>query len=642
MTSLFLKILDMSITACWLILAVFIVRVVLKKAPKTLRCILWAFVGIKLIVPIQFESIFSLIPKSIPIVENSGNSTILTFIENSTSIVDSNVNPIIKEPISMISTKWTVMDVLPNIAAILWCIGVLSMLMYCFISYAKLKRETEASLPFKENVYFCDEIESAFILGIIKPKIYLPSSISLEHIEPILAHEKSHLKRKDHVWKFLGFIVLTLHWFNPFVWVAYVLFGRDVELACDESVIKKMEDENKKEYCHTLMDFNKNNRLLLVCPLAFGEIGVKERIKQIVNYKKPSFWIIVISFVICVVTVVGFMSESSYIYLHDIKEEERMDYSTLFENVKYIEFSDQNFTYTSLVNDEVNEALECLQNLKVVKKPILKERSRERERAYRIILKSNTSSTILYFDENFKTVWMDLQSTASYTYKIQNNKELKELFIPLIADTSSTEMEAKYNIDAFITYVDEDRVILSGIDYKTQENNGEYYIDTKNLEEKTLSLLKEARKARVFFNTLKKDNEICEIEQIYLLNNTYVYGEVKESKILEEELLTDLVKQRVDYWNQLLEDSFYSKYPCDYESYQYIHVFYDEEESQRITEELTKEFADNNQYFVILERYYGKDILSATQQCGWGYVLYSYEEIEGEMIVKELNTHMKY
>lgn len=308
MSAVMIKLLNMSITAVWLILAVVILRVVLKKAPKYINLILWALVGFRLICPVNFESILSLIPSAETIPSNIHVSS-APAINTGINAVNEFVNPVISDFAEIPYTiGFSPVDMMLSLSFAAWLFGIAIMVIYSAISYLKLHRTVKASIRYNENIYLCDNIKSPFILGIFKPRIYLPSDINANQINPVIAHEKAHIKRLDHILKPLGFAVLSIHWFNPFVWLAYSLFCRDIEYACDEKVIKEMESEEKKTYSEALLSLSITKRTMAACPLAFGEIGVKNRIKSVLSYKKPALWIIVTSVIALIAVAIGFMT----------------------------------------------------------------------------------------------------------------------------------------------------------------------------------------------------------------------------------------------------------------------------------------------------------------------------------------------
>ena len=309
MSELFLKIINMSISASWLILAVLILRLVLKKAPKWVNVLLWGIVAVRLICPLSFESALSLIPSSetIPLdIEMAAKPT----IDSGVPAINSVVNPVLSSfaPPQHVLTSANPLQIWIPILNIIWLIGVGALLLYTAVSYWRLCRKVDTAVRYKGNIFQSENVSSPFVLGIIKPRIYLPFNMNGQDLEHVVAHEQAHIRRKDHWWKPLGFLLLTIHWFNPLMWLAYVLLCRDIELACDEKVIKELGNEQRADYMQALVACSVNRRMIAACPLAFGEVGVKERVKSVMNYKKPAFWVIIIAVIICVGVAACFLT----------------------------------------------------------------------------------------------------------------------------------------------------------------------------------------------------------------------------------------------------------------------------------------------------------------------------------------------
>ena len=308
MVDVFLKIVNMSISASWLVLAVLVFRLVFKKAPKWIHVLLWGIVAVRLLCPFSIESALSLIPSAetiSPEIMMSREPTIHTGVP----AINSVVNPIITEtfapePVASANP----LQILIPVLAMIWGIGVALLLAYTAISYWRLRRRVRMAVLLRDNIYQSEAVSSPFVLGIIKPKIYLPFQIDGQNLEHVVSHEQAHIRRRDHWWKPLGFLLLTIHWFNPIMWLAYVLLCRDIELACDEKVVKELGMEQRADYSHALLACSVNRRMIAACPLAFGEVGVKERVKTVLNYKKPAFWVIVVSLIACAVVAVCFLT----------------------------------------------------------------------------------------------------------------------------------------------------------------------------------------------------------------------------------------------------------------------------------------------------------------------------------------------
>ena len=308
MSELFLKIINMSISASWLILAVLILRLVLKKAPKWVNVLLWGIVAVRLICPFSFESALSLIPSAETFPEKviSGPSF---DIQTGISPVDNRINDYLGDRyFEGVTVPANNGNNIMTILTIVWIIGILLLVAYTIISYRRLHREIDTAVHYKDNIFQSENVSSPFVLGIINPRIYLPFSMNEQDLEHVVAHEQAHICRKDHWWKPLGFLLLMIHWFNPLMWLAYVLLCRDIELACDEKVIKELGNEQRGDYTQALVACSINRRMIAACPLAFGEVSVKERVKSVMNYKKPAFWVIIIAVIVCVGVAVCFLT----------------------------------------------------------------------------------------------------------------------------------------------------------------------------------------------------------------------------------------------------------------------------------------------------------------------------------------------
>lgn len=383
MGAVFLKILNMSLTAGFLVLAVLLVRLVFrKKAPKALFPVLWALVAVRLVCPVIFESSFSLIRNPEPVEkmlssdsvqqaeppvypESNEPEAVKKFAEEYENYINSLDNPPEEVVVSIVSgpidtenpeeadyiiqeidpekntlSEWIMNELeahgsyteltedgvtstytlvhctmLKNhrpsayeILSYIWLAGVAGMILYMLFSYLQVYRKVKESAPEEKNIRICDGIDSPFILGLVRPKIYLPSDISATDKKFVLAHEKAHLKRFDHIWKPLGFLLLSVYWFHPLLWVAYVVLCKDIEYACDEKVIKELGVDQKKDYSTALINCSVSRKMISACPLAFGETGVKGRVKSVLHYKKPAFWVLVISILVCVTMTVCFLT----------------------------------------------------------------------------------------------------------------------------------------------------------------------------------------------------------------------------------------------------------------------------------------------------------------------------------------------
>jgi len=303
MAAVFLKLLNLSISASWLVLAVLVLRLVSKRSPKWMNVLLWGIVALRLVLPFSVESALSLIPSAETVSPAAVQFDPAPTITSGVSVIDNAVNPSLSEHFSAVPTAsvnplyvWT------EIAGWVWLIGLGAMLLYALVSYLRLRRRVSVSLPIQDHIYLCDAISSPFILGVVKPHIYLPSGLDEVQRQNVLSHERAHLARRDHWWKPLGFALLAVYWFNPVLWL------RDIELACDERVIRTMDESAVKTYSTVLLACSMLRKAAITCPLAFGEVGVKERVKNALHYKKPAFRVVAASVAVCVVVAVCFLT----------------------------------------------------------------------------------------------------------------------------------------------------------------------------------------------------------------------------------------------------------------------------------------------------------------------------------------------
>lgn len=336
MSRIFSGVLQMSIAAAWMIPVVMVLRLLLKRAPKWVNLVLWGLVGLRLVCPFVPESRFSLMPK-LPILSGylygnmignpAGNVFRADTLQNGTNFSNNISQAALDGSMGAAGSGmggafgitgsgigafgagvWRIPERLLSAFSILWLAGVILFTGYAVYSYARVRRQVAEAMWLRENLWICDEVKSPFILGLRKPKIYLSSSMDEVLYPYVIAHEQAHLKRGDQWWKPLGFLILAIHWFQPFVWVAYLLFCNDLELACDESAVKKLNPQERKDYSYALLSCSMQRRLVTVCPLAFGEVGVKKRVKEILNYKKPTFWVVLAAVAVCGIVAVCFLT----------------------------------------------------------------------------------------------------------------------------------------------------------------------------------------------------------------------------------------------------------------------------------------------------------------------------------------------
>ncbi len=291
MDIIFTRMFNMSIAATMLIIAVILLRLIFRKAPKWTSWILWLFVALRLVIPISFESPFSLVLNAQSI--NSTSNSSVSYVSSSVSADRFN----------------TIHDAdIIKILSYIWAVGFALMLIYMFYSYWRLRLKIRESIVINDNIRICDRISSPFVFGIIKPRIYIPSNLSEEDLTYVIAHEQEHINHHDNLWKPLGYLILSIHFFNPLCWIAFKLFTNDIELACDERVIKNFDTKSKKGYSNALLSCSIEHNFLSACPFSYGESGLKQRIKSVLSYKKPTVRIIILSFAVCILTALSFMT----------------------------------------------------------------------------------------------------------------------------------------------------------------------------------------------------------------------------------------------------------------------------------------------------------------------------------------------
>lgn len=308
MDDVFLKLVNLSISASWLILAVLVLRVVLKKAPKWVMPLLWGVVALRLVCPFSIESVLSLIPsaETIPSEIVTETREPVLYEQATLDIVTNPTLPPAAEVTVGVSRQQAQVDF--NIYSVLWLAGMAALLVHALVSAGKLKKKLATAILLRDNIYESEFVDSPFVFGVVKPNIYLPMHMDEGTAAHVIAHERAHLARRDHWWKVLGYLVLALHWFNPLVWVAYILFCRDIELACDERVVKGLDGAARADYSQALLSCAAPGRAVAACPLAFGEGNIKTRVKSALHYKKPAFWVAAAAVLAVVIMAVCFLT----------------------------------------------------------------------------------------------------------------------------------------------------------------------------------------------------------------------------------------------------------------------------------------------------------------------------------------------
>lgn len=309
MAEVFLKVVNMSISAGWLVLAVWLVRFVMKKAPRWVSVLLWGMVAVRLVCPFSLESVLSLIPSAETISPDIMMDPSPT-IHSGVLILNNSVNPIISEVFTPDpGASANPLQIWIPVASVIWIVGTVLMLIYAAVSCFRLHRRISTAVRLQDNIYQSEYAEFPFVMGIFRPVIYLPFTLGGKELTYVIAHEQAHIRRRDYWWKPVGFLLLSVYWFNPLMWAAYVFLCRDIELACDEKVIKELGREQRADYSQALLSCSVKRSMITACPLAFGEVGVKMRVRRVLSYKKPALWAAAAAGVLCVIMAVCFLTD---------------------------------------------------------------------------------------------------------------------------------------------------------------------------------------------------------------------------------------------------------------------------------------------------------------------------------------------
>ncbi len=442
MSEVFLKIVNLSISTSWLVLAVLLLRLVLRKAPKWVRVLLWGFVAVRLLCPFSFESAFSLIPSAEtvrPEIMIDPTPEVHTGIDSLNNII----NPIVTETFAPEGiASMNPLQLWIPLAALVWIVGIAAMLIYAAVSYTLLQHKVNTAIPLKKGILQSENVDSPFVLGIIKPKIYLPFRMDDQSLEYVIAHEEAHIRRKDHWWKPFGFLLLAIHWFNPLMWLAHILLCRDIELACDEKVIKEMDNENKANYTEALVACSVNRHSIAACPLAFGEVGVKERVKSVMKYKKPAFWIIVAAAISCIAVAICFLTNPISNTLNHI---EGNNFNAVTqENTTVLVSNGETHTYAG---DVERKKMQELYNIQISRKELSLSRSEDRDKTNspylnlspqekQEILTSYAPGIGIHFTADFTEVWAEDGVKPTLSYKVLKPEKARSVYLSISANAT--------------------------------------------------------------------------------------------------------------------------------------------------------------------------------------------------------------
>ncbi len=553
MINIFLKVLNMSISASWIVVAVLVFRLLFKKAPKWINVVLWGVVGFRLIMPFSFESVLSLIPSAETI-----SPTIMMDktpqIDIGIAAVDNVINPIITESFTpQLDTSVNPLQVVIPVISSLWLLGVMVLLVYLLISYLRLKSKIGIAVLYNDNIYQSENVVSPFVLGIIKPKIYLPFSMNEQDMLYVIDHEKAHIKRKDYLWKLIGFLMLTLHWFNPLMWLGYVLLCRDIELACDQKVVKDFSNEQKADYSEALLTCSVNRRIISACPLAFGEVGVKHRVKSVLNYKKPAFWLIIAAVATSIILAVCFLTNPNNTTLKNI---ENSNYDSITETTTIFVSYGREYRSVGSIDKEL---LQQLSDIKISKKEISLNRDEDRDATNTLVLQStqeNASVNAVYsyveglyicFDSNFKSVWVNDGVKPTLSYKVINPKNAKEIYNNIsnywlykskvvFADSSEFDVEAitaQEVTEALLNPTEQNKHILEQTTYQKTSMGIEFpRINPSNIAPAYSPKIETLANKDVIIEDLKQHG-ITDFDITY-----YEYQTIEKTWLLDNEMIS--------------------------------------------------------------------------------------------------------
>ena len=429
------RLLNMSLTASVVILFVLVARLILKRTPKVFSYALWVIVLLRLLVPVTISSPVSIMPASQTATSETVNTALPDFVfetpwdaqENKLSIQQA-----AEEGNPVTVAVYTSLEPVQYLG-LAWIAGMAVMMLYSFFSYRKIRKSIHIALSLRDNIYIADEIKSPFVIGLLKPKIYLPATLTEEEQSYIILHEQHHIRRGDHIFKALAFIALCLHWFNPLVWVAFILAGKDMEMSCDEAVIRKVGSHVRADYSASLLTLATGRRIIAGTPLAFGEGDTKGRIHNLARWKKPARWIVILSVVLCLILAVCLLTNPAQgMPLYEI--DGRNNYSDSLDDRETIEII-SNGKEASVT--DLEGFLKALDEIKVSRKAIDQSRSEDRDSTHQIVLDGQYE---INFSWSYSTVWIDNHVKPTFTYLVTN-----PLYVADIVKAYSSEVAVDNN-----------------------------------------------------------------------------------------------------------------------------------------------------------------------------------------------------
>lgn len=435
MDTVFMKLLNMSISASWMILAVTTARLLLRKAPKNLTLLLWGLVGLRLICPVSLKCGLSLLPSG-EVLPRQFLYTAEPAIHSGIPAVNTRINPVLEDVLApQPGASINPAQMLLFAGAVVWLLGIAVMLVHTIVGVLRLRRQTAESASLLPGVMFCDRIPTPFVFGLFSPVIYLPSGLRRQDFPYVLAHEKAHLQRRDYIWKPLGYLILMLHWFNPLVWFAYKLFARDLELACDAKVLSSLGPGARKPYSSALLSCGTGRTLVSACPLAFGEGDVKQRIKAALSYRKPRVWLIVLAVLVCLGVAICFFTVPAGTALYVPQGDSPVVRIVVEAGTRRCQLTEP---------ADMTPVLSFLSEIKTGKAPLSLDRSEDRSWTQRITLYDQGNRALRFcFQESNGSVWVEDGVKPGLCLPV-TDPEVLEHFFAILPMTALEQTNAQY------------------------------------------------------------------------------------------------------------------------------------------------------------------------------------------------------
>lgn len=521
MQALFLEILNMSLTSAYVIAVIMIIRLMVRKLPKKYSYWLWSAAAFRLCCPLSFQSVLSIFnfgffdmsraqsesgARLEYVADNIGYQEIPQ-VSVGIPYANTLINNVLPE--AHPSESVNPMQIVLTVSAVLWAVGVVLMLICGIVSYIKIRRSMSTAMKLEGNIYQSDKISSPFILGIFKPKIYIPFGIYGETLRYVLIHEKYHIKRFDHIVKIAAYLILSVHWFNPMCWAAFILMGTDMEMSCDEKVLAS-EDNIRKEYSTSLLSFATSGRFPSPGPIAFGETGVRSRIKNALRFKKPKLWAGIVAVTVCVAVAVVCVSNPMFMRITDIND--AGDYEKIFDEIYSITVINSRGSQFLKEEDEISRVVEVLESLKISRDNISRNENRNKVNSVMICDNENDKNPLfIYFNEDFSQLWINDGVKPSFTYKVKNPEEMSVFsqYGTLLTAENIKAVEQKLKTDkvSLFDFFIKDDILIAGCSYEgklgfavfMQNENGGYELEEARRYEELITRTSDKSMATSYF-----------------------------------------------------------------------------------------------------------------------------------------------